>query len=476
LIGWDQEQLRNLAFGRRDGLWRALRERAGESALLRQAHAQLSDLLRIADYTSPSRFLETILTGPMQGRRKLYARLGMEARDAIDELMNSALEFERNEIGSLDRFLSWFSRGDVDVQRDPGAQSNEVRVMTVHGAKGLQAPVVILADATADPKKLGRIPVTIEVPELANAPLLRPKKDERVSPFAELMDREEERDLQEHWRLLYVALTRAADRLIVAGMSPKEKKDGSDPRPENCWHRAVQQGLLAAGATPVDDKGRVSLVYGESKPVRVKPAKDLRNRAVEIPSWAKSPAPPEARPPRPLAPSALAEDREASPRPSAQMKAAAERGTAIHALLERLPAVAADKREEAALRWLERSAGIRDPDERSELTRLVCELIADARFDRLFGPGSLAEAPIAAALPDGRVIAGTVDRLLVEPARILVVDYKTGRAPESSEHIPAAHSLQMEAYREALSVIFPGRTVEAAILYTQNGRFFEIGG
>ena len=174
----------------------------------------------------PSRFLETILTGPLQGRRKLYSRLGLASRDPIDELMNSALEFERGEVGSLDRFLAWFSRGDVDVQRDPAAPANEVRVMTVHGAKGLEAPVVILADATADPKRLGRTPLTLDfpVPGHGIAPLLRPKKQELCSPFEELVVDEEARDLEEHWRLLYVALTRAADRLIVAGSGAENEK------------------------------------------------------------------------------------------------------------------------------------------------------------------------------------------------------------------------------------------------------------
>ena len=108
LIGWDQDRLRELAYGRKGSLWRELRQRAAE---FREAHDAIAELLRIADFTPPSRFLETILTGPMQGRRKLYSRLGMAARDAIDELMNSALEFERNETASLDRFLAWFSRG-----------------------------------------------------------------------------------------------------------------------------------------------------------------------------------------------------------------------------------------------------------------------------------------------------------------------------------------------------------------------------
>ena len=478
LVGWDQDQLRDLAYGRSMSLWRELRRRSSEAPHLAEAHEALSELLRIADFTPPSRFLETILSGPMQGRRKLYSRLGTASRDPIDELMNSAIEFERKETASLDRFLSWFSRGDVDVQRDPGTPANEVRVMTVHGAKGLQSPVVIIADSTGDPSRLGRTPITIDmaVGNTGRAPLLRPKKDERLSPFAELIAEEERRELQEHWRLLYVALTRAADRLIVAGVAPKEKKDGSDPRPENCWHRAVQNGLLAAGAAPSDDGSNVVLVHAADAPVRARQHRTVEIAQAEVPAWARAAAPPEARPPRPLAPSAMAEDREPALPPSAEMKAAAERGTIIHALLERLPAVAPDEREGAALRWLERSAGVADSGQRSDIARCVCDIISDERFAALFGPGSLGEAPIAATLPDGRVIAGTVDRLLVEPKRVLVVDYKTGRSPDRAEAIPDAHRSQMQAYSEALSVIFPDRDVEAALLYTQSGRFFRLSG
>ena len=130
---------------------------------------------------------------------------------------------------------------------------------------------------------------------------------------------------------------------------------------------------------------------------------------------------------------------------------------------------------EAALRWLEQSAGIADAGDREEIARTVCDLISDDRFAALFGPGSLAEAPIAATLPDGRVIAGTVDRLVVESGRVLVVDYKTGRAPVGPEDIPQAHRLQMDAYSQALSVIFPDRDVEAALLYTSGAQIFTLG-
>ena len=471
LIGWEQDRLRSLAFGRKGSLWRELRQRAGE---FRDAHDALAELLRIADFTTPSRFLETILTGPMQGRRQLYSRLGMAARDAIDELMNSALEFERNETASLDRFLDWFSRGTVDVQRDPGQPANEVRVMTVHGAKGLEAPVVILADATSDPAKLGRTPlaIDIEVEGVGIAPLLRPKKEERCPPFEELILDEEKRDMEEHLRLLYVALTRAADRLIVSGVRPKEKKDGSDPRPANCWHRVVERAMLPIAAA---GEGHVALHYGLDGGARQVGKKErVELPAAVVPDWARRPAPSEARPPRPLAPSSISIDDETAPPPSEAMRAAALRGTWIHQLLERLPAVEASARAGAADRWLQRSAGIAESAVREEIVAQVCGILSDPRFSALFGPGSLGEAPLAATLPDGRVIAGTADRLLVQDTRVSVIDFKTGRVPATDGDIPNAHRAQMAAYSEALQVIFPGRQVSASLLYTAGPKLIEL--
>ena len=471
LIGWDQDRLRDLAFGRKGTLWRELRQRAAE---LQETHDALGELLRIADFTTPSRFLETILSGPMQGRRRLYSRLGMAARDAIDELMNSALEFERNETASLDRFLAWFSRGTVDVQRDPGRAANEVRVMTVHGAKGLEAPVVILADATADPARLGRIPLTVEV-EVAGAglaPLLRPRKEERCPPFEEIILDQEKRDSEEHLRLLYVALTRAADRLIVSGVRPKERKDGADPRPANCWHRIVEQAMIPIA---VPGEGHVMLPYGSEAAARPRRARDkIVVPAPAVPDWAYRPAPPEARPPRPLAPSAIAVDDETAPPPSEAMRAAALRGTWIHQLLERLPAVEASARPSAADRWLERSAGVADDAVRSDIVAQVCGILSDPGFAALFGPGSLGEAPLAATLPDGRVIAGTVDRLLVEDSQVSVIDFKTGKVPPTDGDIPNAHRAQMTAYAEALQVIFPGRRINASLLYTAGPKAIEL--
>jgi ATP-dependent helicase/nuclease subunit A len=348
----------------------------------------------------------------------------------------------------------------------------------VHGAKGLEAPFVILADATADPARLGGPARTLDfpVPGVGQVPLVRPRKAERVSPFAELIAREEERDLQEHWRLLYVGLTRAIERLVVAGIEPKTR-DGA--RPENCWHLRVERALASLGAQWDEDPdwGAAVRYRGSvpAAPVRPQPP-PLALASPAVPDWARAPAPPEARPPRPLAPSSIADDREAAPPPTESQRAAARRGTLIHQLLERLADVPPDERHTAAVRWLERSAGVEGAAARVEIADTVCTVLSHPQFAPLFGEGSLAEAPLAATLADGRVVAGTVDRLLVEPGRVLVIDYKTGAVPESDAAIPASHKAQMHAYTEALRVIFPGRGVRAALLYTGGPRLFDLGG
>jgi ATP-dependent helicase/nuclease subunit A len=471
LIGWSQEQLFDLAHDRKGKLWEALRARADERADFAAAAEALRELMRIADFTTPHQFLETILSGPMQGRAKLYKRLGNSARDPIDELVSSALKFERNDTPSLDRFLAWFSRGDVEIKRDAGERGSAVRVMTVHGAKGLEAPVVILADATLDPMKLGGVRGSIDVAvDGAKVPLIRPRKGERLPPFDQVMAEDEALDIEEHWRLLYVGMTRAMERLIVAGIDKGERK-------ESIWHLQVERALTALGAEWEEGEGWPQrLVYRGSVPERTIRPKSPRRQVPRppLPAWTTAPAPPEARPPRPLAPSAIAADDEAAPPPSEAMRAAALRGTWIHQLLERLPAVEVSARATAAARWLERSAGFADPAVGQEIVSQVCGILSDPRFAALFGPGSLAEAPLAATLPDGRVIAGTVDRIVVEEASVSVIDFKTGRVPATNADIPTSHRAQMNAYVEALQVIFPGRHVDASLLYTAGPKLIEL--
>ena len=471
LVGWNQDQLYHLAHGRNGRLWNELARRREEQPHWAEAHAILAGWLAMADYVTPARFLETILSGPLDGRRKLLGRLGEAARDPIEELVATALAFEREEVASLDRFLAWFGQDEVEVKRDPAAPSNAVRVMTVHGAKGLEAPLVILADATHDPDKVGGTSSVVEVPlsGVGTVPIIRPRKEECAPIFRTLIDVAKESDREEHWRLAYVGLTRAAERLVIAGVKPRREV------PLLSWHAKTAQAMQAIGASPAEIDGWGPALVWEGKDSvapRARPGK-AELTPIAVPEWLRRPAPIEARPPRPLAPSQIVEDMDTAPPPSPEMREAALRGSLLHALFERLPGVSASDRMPLALRWLERS-GVADASAR-EIASAACSVIADPAYADLFAPDALAEAPIAAALPDGRVIAGTVDRLCIGTDRVRVIDFKTGRnIPSDVDGIPPAHRAQMEAYAEALEVIFPGRVVEASLLYTAGPKLITL--
>jgi ATP-dependent helicase/nuclease subunit A len=454
LIGWTQDELM-LAAPRKEGsLWSHLADTQGDERL-----DPLRRILARADFTTPYQFLEELLSGPLDGRRRLLHRLGAEARDPIEELLGAALAFEHTTTPSLQRFLDWFDRGDVEIVRDPSAPLDAVRVMTAHGAKGLQAPVVILADACVDPTASPRS-VLRWSPEdgAAPIPVFPPRAAERGGPLDEVRSAAEARELEEHWRLFYVAATRAEERLVIAGaLGPRAQ---GEP-PAASWYAAAARAMTALGV-PAGEGARQFEGGTPVPPLRDAGAPATRE-PVELPDWARQPAPVEARPPRPLAPSALGDDMVADPPPTAAMRAAAERGSLIHALFERLPAVASAERPRAADRWLAQAAGVTDAGRRTEIAAAALRVIEDPAYAALFGPDSLAEAPIAATIPGGLVVSGKVDRLLVGDT-IRLVDFKTGRRVPDVP--PDYHLAQMAGYVAALRVIFPRRPVEASLLYT----------
>jgi len=463
LFGLSQDGLFAAAHGREGALWPHLRGLSDDR--LSQALDGLLSILAMADYTTPHQFFETILSGPMDGRRKLLERLGAEARDPIEELLASALEFETASTPSLQPFLDWFARGDVEIVRDPSAPTDAVRVMTVHGSKGLQSPVVILADACVDPARARGGSARFQLPDGPCVPIFKPRKDELAEPLKSQIEAQDALDRQEHWRLLYVALTRAEERLYVGGALGLADKKGP---PQASWYSAIEGSMDGLGCDWQEDLvwGRARRFGGDESASRSVPPKPA-DRSSPVPDWLKQPAPTESRPPRPLAPSSTGEDEVPNPPPSPELRAAAERGKLLHQLFERLPDVDPSERAGRAEAWLARSAGVDDPDLRRSLVEDACAIISHPDYANIFRPGALAEAPLAAVTPDGSVITGTVDRLLVTDEAVRLVDFKTGRVvPDTPADIPAAHLRQMAAYVAALEVIFPGRDVDAALLYT----------
>ncbi|WP_194954974.1 double-strand break repair helicase AddA [Sphingopyxis solisilvae] len=474
LVGWTQEELYDRVQGRgRTPLWAHLR--AHRDTMPPATMATLGQILAMADYTTPFRFLETILSGPIDGRRKLCSRLGREARDPIDELLNQALAFEARETVSLLGFLSAIEGSAADVKRQTAARSDVVRVMTVHGAKGLQAPIVILADATDD-AAFGHRPFSVDVAAWEKLPVYPIGADERHGALADAYAKAKAAADEEHWRLFYVAMTRAEEILVVAGVT----KTAERTVPETSWHSAVSGALDGLGCDWEDGgsawgRRRVYRVNSGRWAPQTKKAKAAARSPAALPEWLHRMAPEEARPPRPLAPSALGEDDVAVPPQGGERGVAVARGLLLHALFERLPPVAPERRRAAALRWLAVQAAEFNAATREAMVDEVLAVLDNPAHAALFGPGSLAEVPLSAVV-DGVVVAGIVDRLLVTNEAATVIDYKTGRhVPENAAAVQPAYLRQMAAYRDALRVIFPGRCVAAALLYTAAPRLVPLG-
>ncbi len=473
IMGWTQEELYAVAHPPRShSLWRALRETAAPAGT-----QMLREMLRIGDYVSPYVFLETLLSGTIDARKRLLTRLGNDAGDAVDELLNAALQFEGEGVATLQGFIAWFDQGEGEIVRDPGGMPDAVRVMTVHAAKGLEAPLVILADATSDPDAAQDHDFQWLLDEtIAPLPLFRPRQAERqlVASLRDAVMVSDELGKRENWRLLYVAMTRAAERLVIAGSLTASKKTV----PPSSWHGAVERAMRRLGAVEVADR-----VWGETLNYGAFPeATPTKNAIVPVvlparPDWLDRAARPEARPPRPLAPSSIGVDHVADPPGSTSnevLQQVAERGKLLHALFERLPDVAPADRRARALAWLEHAGGVDDPVLRETLASTVLDIIDSPDFAPLFGTDGLAEVPIAGVV-NGVVVSGTADRIVVRDDQVDVVDFKTGRrVPMSAAQAPEYHKRQMAAYVAVLRGVFPDRVVRASLLYTAGPRLIVL--
>jgi ATP-dependent helicase/nuclease subunit A len=478
LFGFSDDDLFAIACGRGSAsLHATLRQKASEREIFAQAAARLGALAAEARQATPFAFYAKLL-GAGGARKSFLGRLGAEANDALDEFLNLALDYERRETPSLQGFVAWLRDARAEVKRDMEIARNEVRVMTVHGAKGLEAPVVILAD-TMTPPAGPRPPRLLQL--AGGATIWVGRKADDVSSVTQARASASAEAEHEYRRLLYVAMTRAADRLIVCGA------DGIRKRPENCWYDLIRDALEPRLVAEGDGDDKVlrycnpatgDLFLQRAAPV----AETAKSETRDLPAWLRQPAPTEAPRSASLSPSSAFDEEILQIAPSAGSAAdrqkAIERGRLVHRLMQALPDIPAERRRDAAERYLANAAAEFLPLERAAMARQVLAILDDENFAEIFAPGSRAEVPIVGRIARaGRgpiPVAGQVDRLTVTDETVLIADYKTDRIVPDRLDETHPYVTQLALYRAVLARVFPGKTARAALLFTEGPTLMEV--
>src|SRR5262245_2635744 len=480
LLGLDDDDLLEIAWQRKGSLRAALRAKAQTDKRFADADAAL-ERFAASMQEPPFAFYAQVL-GAGRGRQRFLARLGPEVDDALDEFLNLALDYERRETPSLQGFIAWLRAAQTNVKRDMEITRQEVRVMTVHGAKGLESPIVILADTTTEPAgPVQRQPKLITLADEGAPPgspdrfIWARAKATDVAVVAAARERARGEAEDEHRRLLYVAMTRAIDRLIVCGAEGARKH-------QDCWWNLVSHALRPVSVEEPADDGEGTVLRYRKVPALIDKRgtaghSDASASADAVPDWLGHDAPAAPPPVQPLSPS-RAYDEEVPVRASgagnqAEREKAKTRGVLLHRLLQALPDIPREARAEAARRHLARNGKAFSPEEREGMIGEIGRVLDDPRFSELFLPGTRAEVPLVGRY-NGRPVSGVVDRLAVTADSVLIADYKTNRpAPRLSE-VPQAYVTQLALYRAVLGQLYPDKSVRAALVWTDVPDLMEL--
>ena len=475
LVGLTEDELFDLAWNRKGKLWDALGAHEGEPTRFGEAHAVLAHIRSRADFAPPYEFYAELL-GAGEGRRKLLARLGPDANDPIDEFLALALDFERRHAPTLQGFLHWIERGGAEIKRDMEQGRDEVRVMTVHGAKGLEAEIVFMPDTCALPNAR-HDPALLALPTEPQLLLwpVRKKDEDELSALAREAHRKAQ--AEEYRRLLYVAMTRARDRLYVCGY-----RGEAEPSPE-CWYNLIIAALKPeAQEIELADGHTVWRIKGEQQREPEVATHVATAEVSALKDWMREKAPSEPTPSRPLAPSRLPPENLSEPPALSPLagdtSARYQRGRLIHRLLQTLPGIAASERGEAARRFLANPAHAIDAEAQEEIASAVFTVLDEPAFADIFGPAGRAEVAVVGRIEFAgkpTLISGQIDRLCVSDARVTVIDYKTNRpSAHDVAEVSPAYIAQMAAYRAVLAQVYPGREIVCALLWTDGPRLMPL--
>jgi ATP-dependent helicase/nuclease subunit A len=471
LFGVSEEQLFELAWNRKGSLRTSLRVKANSDEFFKTIGNIINGLAQDARSLSPFAFFAHVL-GPLRGRKKILARLGPEANDALDEFLNLALDYEARETPSLQGFIAWLRAANSEVKRDMEIARDEVRVMTVHGAKGLEAETVILADTTTEPTG-SHPPKLLTLSDGALAWATRRQDDTEAMGAARQAVQDAARD--EYRRLLYVAMTRAKERLVICGAKSDRKI------PDGCWYQLAEDALRSecvSEPADLDDGDVLRYRKGTASPAPTESKQPSTAKKQILPSWLTRNAPAEKPATPAVTPSSAVDDETARPVATGGASAARLRGSLAHRLLQSLPDIPADRRAQATADYLGRAGGKFPPEDRLSLAEEVMGVLDDSRFYELYGGHSWAEVPIVGRIQiGGRTVrvSGQIDRLAVTQEAVLIADFKTNRpAPRRIDDVPPAYVTQLALYRAVLAKLYPDKPVRCALIWTEAPDFMEL--
>ena len=497
LFGLSEDQLFDLAYTpskRTQSLWETLRQRAesGDEAseVFMPIYDQLTRWQSQIDFQPPFDFFAQVLGS--DGRRQAFIeRLGPEADEVMDELLNRALDFEKKQTPNLQAFLALMRQGGAEIKRDMGAADDQIRVMTVHGSKGLEAPIVFLIDGTGKPASARHHPHLVSLPASNGGPDLMAWKapaSDQPRPVAQSLaelDREAE---EEYLRLLYVGMTRAEDRLYICGYRGKIKPA------ENCWYEVVRRALsgrLQDVPHPVTGevihRWQLAGTFEHRDPVPCNEQKK-EEEASTLPDWARNTASPPAPAPAWLQPSKAAdsEDGRDGLDGSTMIGSRAlthgweprRRGTLCHALIEHLPDLPVAARKRSGLAYLAKAAPDMPLEARVDLFEEVDALLHNPDFAPLFGPDSQAEISLVGQIEvngESRSVSGQIDRLVVREDAVIIADFKTNRRiPDHCSAIPMPYQIQMALYAQLLAPLYRGKKILTLLIYTAEPSILEV--
>lgn len=480
LDGISEDDLFSLAYNRsQTSLFDRLKAYADQpQSALGKAYLFLKDLLGRVDQMRPYELYAYIL-GPLEKQKAFVSRLGIQALDALDEFMSLALSFDLKEPPSLQNFLRHLRQNDITIKRDPEQSFDAVRIMTVHASKGLQAPIVFLPDTR---QNTFFAPKTFWVrKDNQKIMLWAAKKEDRNDTIEEQIDLLKQKNNEEYNRLLYVALTRAADRLYVAGWDTSRVSQGKN------WYDLIKGGLQIENedgsvhykvqevSCDLFDEPILRLTCDQSEEPKSDDKKEQKHVPIKLPDWIDRPAPQEPVPPKPLAPSKpdVEEPAVLSPIGAGRVKAV-KRGIIVHTLLEILPRYPVDQRFDLAQRLIQTRNAVISDEEKNELVQTVLTLLNTPVLNDLLCQDSLAEVPVSGVVGN-RVVNGKIDRVIVSNDDVRLIDYKSGRhIPKNITDTPVAYIRQMAAYKALIEKIYPDKKIRCFLLWTEEPRLDEI--